>query len=140
MPSTLTRPFWDAAARHILVRQQCTDCGTNFFTPQIACPSCLSERWTWAPSSGEGVIYSATVVHKPPEPGIDVPYVLAIVTLSEGWNMVTNVVDCRPEDARIGSAVRVSWQRKIGAFVVPTFTLVTGALTSGAGLSGGGER
>ena len=58
-PSWLTQPFWDAANRHVLVRPVCTACGTNFFSPEVACPSCLSEAWTWEPSSGEGEIYSA---------------------------------------------------------------------------------
>lgn len=124
-PSALTRPFWDAAARHVLVRPNCTACGTSFFTPQIACPKCLSERWTWEPSSGQGVIYSATVVHKPPDPNIEVPYVFAVVTMSEGWHILTNIVNCRPDEAKIGMAVRVNWQRKIGAYVVPTFEPAT---------------
>ncbi|MFO1188920.1 MAG: Zn-ribbon domain-containing OB-fold protein [Alphaproteobacteria bacterium] len=126
IPSDLTRPFWDAAARHVLVRPRCSSCGASFFTPQIACPNCLSEQWTWEPSTGQGVVYSASVVSKPPDPGIQVPYVLAIVTLSEGWRMLTNIVNCRPEDVRIGMAVRVNWQRKLGSVVVPTFEPAAG--------------
>jgi len=122
-PSDLTRPFWEATARHVLMRPKCTDCGRSFFTPQIACPNCLSERWRWEPSSGAGVIYSATVVHKPPDPGIVVPYVLAVVMLDEGWPILTNIVNCPPHAARIGMSVRVNWQREIDGHVIPTFEL-----------------
>ena len=69
------------------------------------------------------MIHSAVVVHRPPYPGIDVPYVLAVVTLREGWNMLTNIVNCAPEQAAIGKPVRVNWERTIGEFVVPTFEL-----------------
>src|SRR4051812_14500897 len=116
-PTELTLPFWEAAKRHALVRPVCSMCGTNFFTPQIACPKCLSEKWVWEESRGEGQIYSAAVVHKPPYPGIEVPYVFAIVRLDEGWNMVANILNCNPHDAKIGTRVRVNWQRKIGDYV-----------------------
>jgi uncharacterized OB-fold protein len=62
-------------------------------------------------------------VYKPPHPGIEVPYVLAIVTLDDGWNMLTNIVNCEPAQVKIGMPVRVNWQRKLGAHVVPTFEL-----------------
>lgn len=120
-PSALTRPFWDAAKKHILVRPVCSQCGTNFFTPQIACPKCLSESWSWQESSGQGVLYSATVVHKPPYPGIEVPYVFAIVALDEGWSMLANILGCEPREARIGMRVRVNWQRRLGEYVIPNF-------------------
>lgn len=120
-PTSLTQPFWDATAQNVLLRPKCSACGTSFFTPQIACPKCLSEKWTWEPSTGRGVIYSKATVHKPPHPGIDVPYVFAVVTMSEGWNMLTNIVNCKPEEAKIGMAVKVNWNRKLGRFVVPCF-------------------
>ncbi|MGY8891845.1 MAG: zinc ribbon domain-containing protein [Pseudomonadales bacterium] len=41
--SELTKPFWDAAAKHQLVRPVCKKCGTNFFMPQIACTNYHSE-------------------------------------------------------------------------------------------------
>lgn len=129
-PSGLTRPFWEAAKSRTLVRPQCTRCGANFFTPQLACPRCLSEAWSWAPSTGEGVIHSAVVVHRPPDPGIEVPYVLAIVLLNEGWNMLTNIVGCDPAEARVGKRVRVNWDRQVGEFTIPTFELVCGAVNS----------
>src|SRR5438105_14741017 len=84
----LTAPFWAAAAGRVLVRPVCADCGRNFFSPQIACPACLSENWSYLPSSGRGTVYSATVVHKAPSPDFDVPYRLAVVELEEGWSML----------------------------------------------------
>jgi len=125
-PSDLTRPFWEAANTGSLIRQRCTRCGTNFFTPQLACTSCLSQEWTWVRSSGEGVIHSAVIVHRPPDPGIEVPYVLAVVSLEEGWNMLTNIVACDPGEATPGRRVRVNWERKAGDYTIPTFELADG--------------
>ena len=57
-PSPLTEPFWSGAADRQLVRQVCDDCGTNLFTPRIACPACQSEALTWQRSDGLGTVYS----------------------------------------------------------------------------------
>ena len=120
-PSDLTQPFWEAAARRELVRQVCTRCGASVFTPQIACPRCLSERLVWTRSSGRGVVYSYTVCHRPPSPAYEVPYVLAIVDLEEGWSMLSNVVGCDPADARIGLLVRVAWLELGDSLLLPVF-------------------
>jgi uncharacterized protein len=119
--SPLTRPFWEAARRRELVCPVCLDCGQNFFTPQIACPHCLSENWEYQPSKGLGAIHSFTVVHRAPREGFDPPYVVADVDLDEGWHMLTNIVDCDPDDVRIGQRVRVTWFDTSDA-VLPVFT------------------
>jgi uncharacterized OB-fold protein len=120
-PSELTQPFWDAAARGVLVRPVCDRCGASFFTPQVCCPSCLSEQWSWVQSAGRGAVYSATVCHRAPEPGFDVPYVLAIVDLDEGWDMLSNVVGCAPAEVAIGMRVRVAWESLGDGIVLPVF-------------------
>jgi uncharacterized OB-fold protein len=120
-PSELTQPFWHAAARRELVRPLCSNCGRSFFTPQICCPRCLSEEWTWAPSTGVGTVYSYTVCHRAPEPGFDPPYVLAIVDLDEGWHMLSNVVGCEPAGVSLGMRVRVAWHRLDDEIVLPVF-------------------
>ena len=120
-PSPLTQPFWDAAARHVLVRQQCNSCDTSFFTPQIACPKCHSEDWQWATSSGRGTIYSVTRVYKAPVPDFPVPYALAIVSLDEGWTMLSNVVNWPVEKVAIGMRVKLVFQRTWEGLEVPEF-------------------
>lgn len=117
----LTAGFWTAAARRELVRPVCRDCGRNFFTPQIACPACLSENWTYEPSSGRGTVYSATVVHKAPAPGFEVPFRLAVVDLEEGWSMLATIVDGPGERLpAIGSPVEVTWYEREGR-TLPAF-------------------
>ena len=122
-PSDLTRPFWEAAARRTLVRPLCDACGQSFFSPQIACPSCLSESSTWAESAGSGEIYSFTVCHRPPGPGFEVPYVLALVDLDECWSMLSNIVGCQPAAVRIGARVRSAWLELDEGIVLPVFEL-----------------
>jgi uncharacterized OB-fold protein len=116
--TSLTEPFWAAASRRELVRPVCRDCGRNFFTPQIACPQCLSEKWTYEPSSGRGRVYSATVVHKASTPGVEVPFHLGIVDLDEGWSMLTTLVGERLP--AIEAPVEVTWVERDGR-TIPAF-------------------
>lgn len=120
-PSPLTEEFWSAARRHELVRPVCSRCGRSHFTPQVACPHCLSTEWRYQPSTGRGTVYSWTVVHRPPGPGFDPPYVLAVVDLEEGWSMLTNVVGPAAGGVHIGQAVRVRFDDIAPDLVLPVF-------------------
>lgn len=123
--SALTAEFWTAAQRHELVRPVCRACGRSFFTPQIACPHCLSQDWEYRVSAGTGTVYSATVVHRPPSPGFEVPFRLGIVDLDEGWSMLANFVGGPGERCpAIGAPVRVTWLQRDGR-TVPAFTEVS---------------
>lgn len=117
-PTEFGRPFWEAARGHRLVRPVCDACGRSFFTPQVACPHCLSEAWSWVDSSGRGVVHSFAVVHRAPVPGFTPPYVIADVELEEGWRILTNVVGGTPV---VGQQVRVTWLEVAGGAVLPVF-------------------
>lgn len=122
-PSWLTEPFWAAAREHRLVRPYCAACAASFFSPQAACPRCLSEDWTYEESSGRGSVYSFTICHRAPQAGFAVPYALAVVDLDEGWSMLSNV-DADPlSDIAIGARVEVAWTPLAEGFVLPTFVL-----------------
>jgi uncharacterized protein len=122
-PSPVSQPFWDAARQHRLVYQRCTACGTRVFYPRDICPGreCFGiGTLEWVESSGKGWVYAHTISYQPADAGFagDVPYVLAIVELDEGWRMNSNVVNIPPEDVKIGMRVEVVW-----ADVTPEFTL-----------------
>lgn len=110
-PTSITRPFWEAARAHRLAIQGCASCGRYVFYPRPFCPHCGGEL-AWSDVSGRGTVYSFTVARRPTarafEP--DVPYVIAIVELAEGPRLTTNVVGCAPEAVRIGMAVQVRFE------------------------------
>jgi len=64
--STLTRPFWDAAAEGCYILPRCNACGRHFFRPEVACPHCFATDWAWVPASGHGTLYSYSIVHRGP--------------------------------------------------------------------------
>lgn len=119
----LTAPFWNAAADRVLVRPVCGDCGRNFFTPQLACPACLGENWSYLPSSGRGKVHSATVVHRAPSPEFDVPYRLVVVDLDEGWSMLATLIGGDDTAPPSGTPVQLDWVEQ-GGRILPAFRVV----------------
>ena len=76
------------------------------------CPVCNSANKAWTKASGNGKIYSWTVVHHPSSPAwaAETPYVVAVVELEEGVRMASNIVDCPAEKLYIGMPVEVIFE------------------------------
>ncbi len=105
-----TAPFWDATRQQRLLLQWCTDCDQPVFFPREVCPRCLGSSLAWRPAEGTGTVHTFTVEHRPqPAFGTD-PYVIALVDLTEGVRIMSNVVHCPPASVRVGQAVRVCWE------------------------------
>lgn len=117
------RPFWEAARERRLIIQKCRDCGKHIFYPRIACPHCFSDEVEWVESSGKGTVYSYTVVeNNAPSAFInDMPYVVAIVRLKEGVQMLTNIVGCDPHEVRCDMPVEVTFDKLSDEFTLPKF-------------------
>jgi uncharacterized protein len=101
--------------RYNLIGTECKTCGRKFFPPRNICPDCRRkshiEKFRF---SGDGEIYTYTVVRVPPT-GFEFqkPYVIAIVKLVEGAMCTAQVVDCNPDDVKIGSKVRMTFRKII---------------------------
>jgi uncharacterized OB-fold protein len=69
--------------------------------------------------SGDAVVHTFTVNHQPWQPGVQVPYVVAIVELPEqdGLRLTTNIVGCAPEEVRIGMPVHVTFEQVDDVFL-----------------------
>lgn len=108
----LTEPFWQGTTEHELRLQQCNDCGAFRFIPKEVCPRCASVRATWTPTSGEGVVYSYSTVFRGPGPAFqrDAPYIVVMVELAEGPHVISHLVNCTPEQVRIGMPVTVVFE------------------------------
>jgi uncharacterized OB-fold protein len=79
------------------------------FPPRVAEPSTGAEDLEWIEPSGEGCIYSVTVVRpKPPE----TPYNVVLVELAEGPRLMSRVEGLDPEKVAIGMPVRARIDRR----------------------------
>src|SRR5690606_3646786 len=100
-----------------LLVKYCSACGEYHHFPRSLCPFCFSDKTEWRNASGHGVIYSYSVMRR-----VEVPYVIAYVTLDEGVTVMTNIVDCDPDTVRIGQRVKVKFQPSDGGPPVPMFS------------------
>jgi len=118
-----TRPYWDAARAGKLTIQRCGDCGRHVFYPRHSCPFCSSDRLEWIQASGRGAVYTFTVVHNnAPSPFLgDMPFVIAVVRLEEGVQMMTNIVGCHPGEVRCDMPVEVTFEKLDDDFTLPKF-------------------
>jgi uncharacterized OB-fold protein len=89
------------AGRFMLLRNRAT--GRCFWFPRVAEPGTGCTDLEWVEASGEGTVYSTTVIRqKPPAPN----YNLALIDLAEGPRMMSRVEGVPPEVVRIGMRVR----------------------------------
>jgi uncharacterized protein len=121
-PSELSGPHWQGARDHRLMVQHCGACAAYVFPPSPVCTHCFSTDLAWEQSSGRGRIYSYTIIHRAPAPSFEVPYCAAIITLEEGWNMISNIVGSPMEVIMVGLPVRVAFM-VIGDVTLPIFRI-----------------
>lgn len=122
IPAPLSNPenarYYEAAKEGKLLVGKCNDCGEYHFYPRMICPHCFSDKIEWVPAKGTGVVYSHSTMRR----GAPVPYTLAYVTLDEGVSMMTNIVDCDPDELSIGERVRLVFKPAEDGSAVPMFT------------------
>jgi uncharacterized OB-fold protein len=107
-----TQPYWEAAAQGRLLIASCADCGAVHHYPRVMCPSCWSEEVTPVEAEGTGTVYTYSTVHRNDLPPFNdrLPYVAALVELTEGPRVMTNIVGCAPEEVAIGMRVRARFE------------------------------
>ncbi|OJY53908.1 Zn-ribbon domain-containing OB-fold protein [Sphingomonas sp. 67-41] len=83
--------------------QRSRSSGRFVFYPRVAAPGTGETDLEWVEASGEGVVYSTTVVrNKPPTPD----YNIALIDLAEGVRMMSRVVEMDPGAVTIGMRVK----------------------------------
>jgi uncharacterized OB-fold protein len=109
-----TKAFWAATKDKELRYQQCDDCNTVVFYPRRHCTGCLGNALTWKTASGEGTVYTFSVVRQSYHPFFRarVPYAVAWIDLDEGPRLLSNIigVDDPSNDIHIGQRVTVAWE------------------------------
>ena len=95
---------------------RCTCCGATFLGERSICSKCGARGQMRAVRlANRGELYSYSIVHRS-FPGIDVPYVSAIVDLDGGGTVKGNLIGVEPDPAKIpfGMAVEVVYDDALG--------------------------
>jgi len=117
------KDFWEGCRRHILQIQKCRDCGQPRWPSSFLCPFCLSKNTELFAAAGRGKVYSYVVYHVAYDPSFqdDLPYVVALVEMEEGFRLLTNIVHCDPQAVHCGMAVEISWDDVTKSVSLPKF-------------------
>lgn len=104
--------FWKGGADGKLCFMRCQECGHYIHPPRPRCAACAGEEIAPESVSGNAIVQTFTVNHQPWMPGMEVPFVVAIVELPEqtGLRLTTSIIDCAPEAVHIGMPVRVVFE------------------------------
>lgn len=114
--------YWTGGERGELLIYRCARCRSYVHPPVPFCPNCESHEVAPEPTSGRGRVVTFTINHKAWVPGLQVPYVLALVALEEqdDVRLVCNVIGCEPEAVIFGMAVEAVFEQH-GDVWVPMF-------------------
>ena len=131
MHNRYAKDFYDGCKRQALLIQRCKDCGKFRFPPQPMCPHCNSMHQEWAPVSGQGKVYTFTVI-----PGFEpravpmatwpadgYPINVAVIELpdADGVHIVSNIIGCDVKDIRAGMPVQVVFDKVTDEITLPKF-------------------
>jgi hypothetical protein len=94
-PTVVSAPYWDALKEGHLQFQRCKKCNHAWLPPRGECPNCLGDAWAWERASGKGTLVSWVVYHIAYHEAFagKLPYNVAVVELSEGPRLITNIVN-----------------------------------------------
>lgn len=92
--------------------QRVRETGRHVFYPRVLDPETGSPNLDWVEASGDGVVYSTTVIRaRPPAPD----YNVALINLDEGVRLMSRVEGIAPEDVKIDMRVKAKIIEEDGA-------------------------
>ncbi|MEM4379798.1 MAG: OB-fold domain-containing protein [Thermoplasmatales archaeon] len=119
-----TKPFWEACKKHELVLPRAKTTNEFFFYPRAVSPGeDMTQNIEWVRVSGKAKVWTYAVHHMGPTPAYknEPPYVVALVETQEGVKMMTNIIDCKPEEVYIGMDVEVAFEDVTPEVTLPKF-------------------
>jgi uncharacterized OB-fold protein len=110
-PRSFSQPYWQATRERKILLQYDRRAGKYQFFPRAT--SIYSGRrgdLEWREASGKGEVFSFTVARRAREPfrGHE-PFLVVLVTLDEGVNVMANVVNCSLDEIKIGLRMKPYW-------------------------------
>ncbi len=108
-----TARYWrEVPQRYRLEAGRCTSCDKVYFPPRRICAECKNRKFETVNLPSEGKVDTFTIIRVAPTPFVDeAPYAVAVVALSDGTRITSQVVDCDPEQIEIGMAVRIEFRK-----------------------------
>jgi uncharacterized OB-fold protein/acyl dehydratase len=113
--------WWEGCDEGRILIQRCVNCQTLRHPPRPMCGECQSMEWDSIESNLDGEVLSYTCLRHPPIPGYPKDPICAVIKLSEGTNIVANVVGCEYEDVYIGMKLKGKVEQVDEKTMLPQF-------------------
>lgn len=115
----LTRGFWTGGETGELRMVRCSSCRSWIHPPLPICDRCGCREVGYEATSGRGTVFTYAVNHQQWRPDLPVPYVVAIVELSDqaGLRVTTNIVGVDPDEVFIGMEVTVTFDHDRDVYI-----------------------
>lgn len=124
IPTSITREFWEATRARRLLLQYCTVAGKFQHYPRPVSIYTGRRTLEWREVPGNGKIYAFTLtLRAPPAFRGREPYMIATVELDEGARIMSNIIDYKAEDVRIGARVQLRWDPLDNGLHYPVFAV-----------------
>ncbi len=108
----VARHWRETPERYRLEAGKCKKCGSIQFPNRIVCPDCGAREFETIRLSGKGELTTFTIIRVAPSGFGDLtPYAVGIVKLDEGIQVMGQVVDCDPDELKIGDRVETQFRR-----------------------------
>jgi|SRR5690625_1581414 len=119
-----TRPFWKGTLEEKLIIQHCYHCNQYQFYPRVICRNCM-EDVDWVQVSGEGTIYSFTIIEKAFNKYFSekTPYIVALIDLKEGPRIMSNIINTDINQVKIDLPVKAVFNEKYGEYKLLQFQM-----------------
>ena len=123
----LSKVFYEGCKEGRLLYQKCRNCGEVVFFPKELCSNCMGRELDWKESNGRGKVHTFTVTYEgaPPEFTADGPFALALINMDEGFNIMSNIVECDPEQIVCDMRVEVVFDPVTSEMTIPRFRPTT---------------
>lgn len=120
--------FWTWGGEGKLAIYRCAECSRYVHPPVPFCPTCESRDVAPQAVSGRGRIVTFTVNNKQWVPGLEEPFVLALVAIDEqdDVRIACNIVGCPPDRVDFDMPVEVTFEA-VEELWVPLFRPVAAA-------------
>ena len=105
--------YWrESKYRYRLIGQKCAACGRTMFPRSGVCAVCGSGNLEDVTLAQTGSVVTWTVVQNPPE-GYQkyTPYVVALIELDDGVQVLSQLVDIEPRAVKPGMRVEAAFRR-----------------------------
>lgn len=86
--------FWNGLDKHVLLVQRCETCGATRWPPSPVCDGCLGEDFQLTELAPRGRLITWCTYHRAFSPEFEgsTPYVVALVELDSGPQLITRLV------------------------------------------------